>query len=151
MNWDTLSAQLIAHEGLRLRAYRDHLGYWTIGVGHLIDPLKGGDTRYRLSPETKIDKGEALGLLHDDVLKVVKQLDNQLPWWSKLDDVRQNVLVEMGFQLGISGLLNFKNTLRSIKDGRWDDASTGMLNSKWASQTPNRAKTLARQMRTGVA
>jgi len=149
VNWDTLSAQLIAHEGLRLRAYKDHLGYWTVGVGHLIDPRKGGDTRYHLSPETKIDKGEALGLLHDDVTKVVKQLDNQLPWWSTLDDVRQNVLVEMAFQLGIAGLLGFKRTLRSIEDGDWHAASAGMLASKWAKQTPKRAEKLARQMREG--
>ncbi len=150
MNWDRLSEQLIRHEGLRLRAYQDHLGFWTIGVGHLIDPRKGGDTRYKPLKSTTITRKEALELLREDVSTVARGLDANLPWWTQLDDARQNVLVEMGFQLGVPGLLKFKNTLRAVKEGRWADAAKGMMGSLWAKQTPARAETLAAQMWNGA-
>jgi lysozyme len=55
----------------------------------------------------------------------------------------------MSFQLGIAGLLKFKSTLAFIEDGDFENASANMLKSLWAKQTPQRAKRLAEQMRTG--
>lgn len=62
---------------------------------------------------------------------------------------RYAVLVSMAYQLGVNGLAGFKNTLRAVAESRWSDAAVGMLQSKWAQQTPNRAKRHAEQMRTG--
>ena len=56
----------------------------------------------------------------------------------------------MAYQMGIDGLAGFKNTLKNIAAGRWNDAATGMLDSKWAKQTPNRARRHAEQMRTNI-
>ena len=135
-----LLAQLERHEGYRRAVYTDSLGYATIGIGRLVDGRKGGG----------ITKEEARYLLTHDVDQVVGELTQKLPWWSSLSELRQRVLVDMAFQLGIAGLLGFKNTLRAIHEKRWDDAAEGMLASKWAQQTPGRAAELARWMRTDV-
>lgn len=137
---ENIIRSLRGEEGEVLSEYKDHLGYSTIGVGRLIDKRKGGG----------ITTEEAAYLLGNDVDKVTAQLDKRLPWWTKLDEARQGVLVNMAFQMGIDGLLGFKNTLNMIKAGQYESAARGMLQSKWAQQTPSRAKRMAEQMRTGV-
>lgn len=123
-----------------LTEYKDHLGYSTIGVGRLIDKRKGGG----------ITKEESAYLLNNDIDKIVEQLDKRISWWETLDEARRGVLVNMAFQMGVDGLLGFKNTLNMIQSGRYSDAAKGMLNSLWAKQTPARAKRMSEQMRTGV-
>ena len=136
-----LIRQLRGDEGFVRHAYQDHLGYWTIGVGRLIDARKPGSGLR----DIEIDF-----LLNNDVDDRISTLLKVLPWFQDLDDARQGVLVNMAFQMGIQGLLGFTNTLKCVKEGRYKDAANGMLNSKWASQTPNRAKRLAKQMETGA-
>jgi lysozyme len=134
-----LLAQLEEHEGFRSSAYSDSEGWLTIGIGRLIDSRKGGG----------ITKGEALYLLENDVRKVTAQLDEHLPWWSRLDEVRQRVIADMGFNLGITGLLTFKNTLRLIQEQKYELAADAMLASRWATQVGRRAIRLSEMMRTG--
>lgn len=134
-----LIKQLRDEEGEVLSAYQDHLGFWTIGVGRLIDKRKGGG----------ITKEESEYLLSNDISKVNAQLDINMPWWRKLDEPRQAVLQGVAFQMGIAGLLGFKNTLKMIESGDYEGAGKGMLNSLWAKQTPSRAKRMSEQMRTG--
>ena len=131
--------QLESDEGLVLHAYQDSLSFWTIGYGRLIDKRKGGG----------ITKEEADYLLSNDVKKVLDELSWKLSWYDKLDDARKAVLLNMSFQLGIAGLMNFKNTLAKIESGDYENAAANMMKSKWAEQTPNRAKRMAEQMRTG--
>lgn len=69
--------------------------------------------------------------------------------WDKLDEVRQEVLIQMVFQMGAAGVGAFKNTLASIRAGDYAGASAQMLRSKWARQTPKRAQRLAKAMREG--
>ena len=135
----TLAAQLRQEEGAVPHAYQDHLGFWTIGVGRLIDRRKGGG----LSPE-EIDY-----LLANDIERKTREVFTALPWARYLDDARQAVLIGMAFQMGLGGLLGFKNTLANVKAGRYTQAAAGMLASKWAQQTPGRAARMARQMETG--
>lgn len=137
---ENIIRSLRGEEGEVLSEYKDHLGYSTIGVGRLIDKRKGGG----------ITAEESAYLLGNDVDKVTTQLNKRLPWWTKLDEARQGVLVNMAFQMGIDGLLGFKNTLKMIESGQYEAAARGMLQSKWAQQTPSRAKRMAEQMRTGV-
>lgn len=137
---ENIIRSLRGEEGEVLYEYKDHLGYSTIGVGRLIDKRKGGG----------ITEEESAYLLNNDVTKIVEQLDKRLSWWTKLDDARKGVLVNMAFQMGVDGLLGFKNTLKMIESGQYEAAARGMLQSKWALQTPSRAKRMAEQMRTGV-
>jgi lysozyme len=134
-----LIAELRRDEGVDRSAYQDHLGFWTIGVGRLIDRRKGGG----LSDE-EIDY-----LLQNDVKRFAKELDKRLPWWRGLDPVRQRVIQNMAFNLGVAGLLSFKNTLAAVKAGEWAKASAGMLASKWAKQVGLRAVRLAHMMKHG--
>ena len=131
--------QLRLDEGERLTAYQDHLGYWTIGVGRLIDDRKGGG----------ISPAESTMLLRHDIERVESAIDSALPWASTLDPVRKAALINMGFQLGVSGLLKFAQTLAAVKAGDYRAAADGMLASRWASQTPARARRLSDQVRSG--
>jgi len=66
------------------------------------------------------------------------------------DPARMAVLQSMAYQMGVQGLAAFKNTLQAVIERRWNDAAAGMLNSRWARQTPERAQRHAQQMRTGI-
>ena len=131
--------QIKRHEGLVLHAYKDSLGYLTIGYGRLIDKAKGGG----------ISEGEAEYLLQNDVSIVLQALHRNIPFFDRLCIPRQAVLMNMAFQLGIAGLMKFKSTLAFIEAGDYENASANMLKSLWAKQTPNRASEMAQQMRTG--
>lgn len=141
-----LTAQLRRDEGETLYAYQDNLGYWTIGIGRLIDRRRGGG----------ISGAESEYLFNNDCNRVVKTLYAALPWVEKLDAARQGALLNMCFQMGLgdteggTGLLGFRNTLELIRAGRYDDASRNVLQSLYARQTPNRAKRIAKQIATGV-
>lgn len=141
MSYDkqALTAELRRDEGVVPSAYQDSLGYWTIGVGRLIDKRKGG----RLRDE------EIEFLLMNDIAEKEEELDAAIPWWRTLSDARQRVLLSMCFNLGIKGLLGFKNTLAMVKSGDYAGAAVGMLNSKWAKQVGDRATRLSEMMRGG--
>lgn len=130
---------LIREEGSIPHAYKDSLGYLTIGVGRLIDARKGG----HLSDD-EIDY-----LLDNDISRIRFELAEALPWMDQLDEPRAAVLIGMAFQMGTDGLLKFVNTLACVRYGQYEDAANGMLASKWARQTPERAARMAEQMRTG--
>ena len=136
MNLTALKEELIRDEGLRLKPYRDTVGKLTIGVGRNLD-------------DVGITKDEAMHLLECDIRRVKDDLDHALSWWRGLDDVRQRVLVNMAFNLGITRLLGFKNTLAAIRAGNYVDAAKGMLDSKWAAQVGERATRLAAMMVEG--
>lgn len=136
---ENLTKQLRRDEGEVLHAYQDSLGYWTIGVGRLIDGKKGGG----------ITTDESALLLSNDITKRMAMVRNAIPWIGQLDEARQGVLLNMAFQMGIGGLMGFTNTLAKIKAGSYIAAADGMLQSRWAGQTPERAKRLAMQIRTG--
>ena len=135
-----LTQQLNRDEGRKKAAYQDHLGFWTIGVGRLIDSRKGGG----------LCDDEMDYLLRNDINDRIDALTRALPWFQNLDDARKGVLLNMAFQMGTDGLLAFKNTLAEIRAGDYSTASEMMLQSKWAKQTPERAMRLAVQMKTGV-
>jgi lysozyme len=139
-NVKNIEEQLRLDEGEKLYAYKDSLGFWTIGVGRLIDEKKGGG----------LTEEESAYLLKNDIARKTNEVKNRLDWFSKLDEVRQAVLINMAFQMGVEGLLKFKNTLTLVKSGYYEDAAKNMLQSLWAQQTPERAKRLAEQMKTGV-
>ena len=136
-----LVRQLNGDEGRKACVYQDHLGFWTIGVGRLVDARKPGAG---LRPK------EMDYLLANDIEDRVQQLTARLPWFVGLDEARQGVLLNMSFQLGVEGLLGFKNTLELVRQGKYTEAAAGMLQSKWAGQTPERAKRLSDQMATCV-
>lgn len=131
--------QLKRDEGCKLSVYNDHLGFSTIGIGRMIDQRKGGG----------ITQEEADYLLANDVKRVKAELVKTIPWFEALDECRQGALMNMAFQLGTAGLLKFKNSLSLIERGNYEDAGRELMNSVWANQTPDRAKRISEQVRTG--
>lgn len=119
-----------------LKVYRDSKGIETIGIGRNLQ--KG------------ITNGEAYHLAHNDIDEVEVELDIHVAWWRKMDEVRQNVLANMCFQLGISRLLKFEKALAHMMIGEYDQAAAEMMDSKWAREdSPKRALRLAEEMRHG--
>ena len=135
----TLADQLRRDEGVKLSAYQDSLGYWTIGVGRLIDARRGGG----------ISQEEADFLLANDIKNVTNALYGHMPWTIDLDPVRLAVLQNVAFNVGIAGLLGFHQTLAKVQSGDYAGAADDMLASKWATQVGARAERLAQQMRDG--
>lgn len=129
-----LLKELEGDEGRVPHAYRDHKGYWTIGVGFLIDKDKGGRI-----PEAVIDFW-----LDYLVKEREKSLDQHIPWWRTLSDARQRAILNMAWQLGVSGLLGFPKMLKALQAGNWGEAYRQALDSKWAREdTPERAQRVA--------
>jgi len=134
MNVGVLKQQLVQHEGLRLKPYKDTVGRLTIGVGRNLD-------------DVGISEAEAMFLLESDIASVTADLNRVFPWWQDMTENRQLVLADMVFNLGISRFLGFKDTLAAMQEGRYDDAAKAMLDSKWAKQVGRRAITLANMMK----
>ena len=134
---DRIKEQLVRHEGLRLKPYRCSAGKLTIGIGRNLD-------------DCGITQSEAYVMLINDIMNCEKQLQAKIPdIYNGLDEVRKSVLLNMCFNLGISGLLGFKNTLEFIKVGDWERAANNMLVSRWAKQVGRRAIELSELMRKG--
>lgn len=135
-----LKKQLEIEEGNIPHAYKDHLGYWTIGVGFMVDKRKGG----KLLPE-EIDF-----ILNNRISILSKQVADKVKTFNSLNEPRQAVLINMAYQMGLDGLLGFTNTLAMLERGDFAGTAAGMLHSKWHNiDTPARAKRMSEQMRTG--
>lgn len=134
-----IKSQLYRDEGKKKSVYKDSRGFDTIGCGRLVDARMNAGLS-----DTEIDY-----LLDNDIRDRKTNLALSLPWYLALDSVRQGVLVNMAFQLGLTKLLEFHNTLGYMKAHEFDLAATEMLNSDWAKETPERAGRLAQQMQTG--
>ncbi len=124
------------HEGLRLLPYRCPAGKQTIGIGRNLD-------------DTGITEAEARHLLAGDLARVRQALVRTLPWFDGLDEVRQSVLLDLGFNVGVGGLLKFPRTLAALREQRWGAAARELLDSRYASQVGARARRLARMIETG--
>jgi len=137
MNRTRVMTQLVTDEGLRLKPYRCPAGRLTIGVGRNLD-------------DRGITEPEAMLLLGDDVDDCWARLCNALPWLTSAPESVQEALLNMAFNLGVNGLLGFKQTLALIQAGHYAEAAQAMLASKWAGQVGARAQRLAAAVRKGV-
>lgn len=146
---------LLKHEGFRASPYKCPAGRWTVGCGHNLEanPLTGWQWKRLLDHghlAVSLSQAGAEILVNEEADKLERELARELDFWPVLNDARQNVLCEMAFNLGLPGLLAFKQTLFAIRSGQYDIAADRMLQSRWATQVGKRAQTLAQQMRTGV-
>lgn len=135
MNEPALRKSLELHEGRRGTMYTCTAGIPTIGVGHSLR---------RPISDAAIDQ-----ILSDDINTCIAELDRVFPGWRNHDDARQNVLLEMMFNLGAPRLRDFKRMWAALQIKDYDAAAKEMLNSGWAVQVGKRAVTLSQIMRTG--
>lgn len=142
MNMTRLADTLVRHEGAvrkggRHMPYTDTTGHLTIGFG-------------RNLTDRGLSEDEARVLLFNDIQDVINGLRKAYWWFNELDDVRQEVVVNMAFNLGLKGFGKFRTTIAHISAGEYDQAASGMMHSLWASQVGRRATELANMMRTGA-
>ena len=123
------------HEGFVEHVYDDSLGIPTIGYGFAIKDLVLEED---LCDEILLRKLRILG----------KSVIGKFPFFDSLPSDCKTVLMEMCYQLGVTGVSKFKTALKAMEDGDWEKAADEMLDSKWAKQTPNRAKEMSNIIRS---
>ena len=149
--------KLIAHEGLRLDVYKDSLGIDTIGIGRNLEDR--GITKDELDwmdyPSIEyvysdgITEADAMYLAKNDVQIVEDELLRAHPCVDRLDSVRQLVLVDMAFNMGVPRLCKFKKMWAAIHEEDFRTAAKEMLDSRWAVQVKRRSHKLAHAMHHG--
>jgi len=132
---EKLYTMIESDEGCRLKPYRCTQGFLTLGIGRNIDS-KG------------ISREEAMLMLKNDVAECVEALE-RLEFYYELNDVRKCVLVNMCFNLGVSGFMGFRKMIEALKIGHYDGAAKEIRESKAAKQTGNRYERLAYYMERG--
>ena len=136
---DKLIEMLKQHEGVETHAYKCSESKITIGVGRNVD--KGGGLG--------LSDDEVDYLLQNDIDRVVSELDSEYDWCADLDEVRQDALIDISFNLGQTRLRAFKNALAAMDKGDWRAAADEFMDSRWSGQVGNRAKELTDMIRTG--
>lgn len=135
-------------EGYREKPYIDTEGYPTVACGIKIGPKGASLSNYTFTVPR--DVGDAW--LESFVKTTISKMNGNHSVVAALkacNPARKDILISMAYQMGVGGLAGFKNTLAMIASGNFSGAASGMLSSKWAKQTPNRAKRHAEVMRTG--
>ena len=128
---------LVRHEGLRRLAYEDSVGVLTIGVGRNIE-------------EVGLSDDEIYYLLKNDIRRCETELDNSFRWYKDLDQVRQEAMINLCFNLGITRLRKFKLALRAMEVKDYEDAADEFLDSLWATQVGQRAVEVTYMIRFGA-
>jgi lysozyme len=142
MNMDRLLESVKKHEGYRNKVYLDTLGKRTVGVGHLcVEDWWDDNVEY----EEKF----LMDILQKDLQESIRGARELMEehGCKDIDEKAEELLIEMVFQLGRTGVSKFRNMWKCLSELNYVGASFEMLDSKWAKQTPNRAKAMADQMK----
>lgn len=149
MNKDKLLADIRQAEGFRRDAYKDTRGFWTAGYGHFLDQSK--DWTGITFDQSTIDNW-----LGCDVDQAQANCRSLLEWPSMDFDARQNALVELVFNMGLSKWRGFIHTRDALAHKQWQMAYDGLLDSLWAHQVqpdgfdkPGRATRIGQYILTG--
>ena len=143
MNLERLMESVKQHEGYRNKVYLDTLGKRTVGVGHLcVEDFWEDDKEY--------EERFLMEILAEDLQNAIKGARELKEEHSctDIDEIAQEIIVEMVFQLGKNGVSKFRNMWKALAEKNYIGASFEMLDSKWAKQTPNRAKSMAELMKS---
>lgn len=136
-----LAARLVKEEGLKLSPYLDTAGKISIGIGRNLS-------------DVGISEAEANFLLGSDISRTEAGLDKNLPWWRKLDDVRQSVMMDLAFNLGVSRLGTFQRTIAAMQAGNFPLAAAELRASEWYNQVGHkpgqRGYNLVEAVETGI-
>jgi len=156
-NTTVLIKQLVKHEGLMLKVYQDSLGIDTIGIGRNVKDRGFSELELHVIAKTVeeiyekgITEEDAYFLLQTDISIVEKELSKVKPIIEHIDSVRQLVLMDMAFNMGVPRLCKFINMWAALEQQDYIKAADEMLDSKWAKQVKSRATNLAHSMHYGT-
>ena len=143
MNYDKLLESVKKHEGFRDTVYRDTLNKRTVGFGHLCVEDHWDDNK-------EYSEKYLMKVLKDDLKNAIQGAEELCSDCPDLDDLAKETIVEMIFQLGKTGVSKFRNMWKALKHDppNYEQASIEMLDSRWAKQTPGRAKEMSDHMRS---
>ena len=119
--------------------YKCSAGHWTIGIGRNVD-LNGG---------LGLSDDEVDYLLENDIMRVIKELSSEYPWFNDLDDVRKDAMIDISFNLGATRFRGFKNALSAMESADYTLAAKEFLDSKWSRDVKGRSHELASMIETG--
>lgn len=135
MDYERLKKQLVVHEGLETKLYHCSMGHPTIGVGRNLS--------------VGISESEAMYLLENDIANVEAQCRTTFDWFDNLSDKRQEAIVNLVFNMGLSTFCKFKKTIGYIEQGLFELAGTELLDSNYARQVGQRSKDVAIMLAEG--
>ena len=133
---DAIKQMIIKHEGLRNKPYKDSLGLWTVGVGHLI----GDGKTLPESMNREFSQQEIMAMFEEDFTKHYA-IAQRTPGWDKANDIGKGAMIDLAFNMG-QWWNKFPNTAKALAAGDWKGASAGLRDSKWFSQVKGRAETV---------
>ena len=134
-----LIEQLKRHEGVKTHAYKDHLGYVTVGVGRCLEDGIG----------VGLSKDEIDYLLLNDIKRCSLELNTEFDWFSGLDAVRKDAMINLCFNVGLPRLKGFVKALAAMEAQDYEAAADEFFDSRWATQVGNRAVEVCAMIRTG--
>ena len=133
MTPDKIKAMLVRHEGLVCHLYQCKADKTSIGVG-------------RNLTDVGISEDEAMYLLANDIKRTTEDLDKNYGAWITFPAEARMVCIDLVFNLGITGFMKFKKTRQLMELGMWLEASEELLDSRYATQLPNRSAYNSRQL-----
>ena len=122
------------HEGYVGIVYKDSLGIDTIGYGFAIKDLE-------------LDEDICEIILERKLSQLIDRIHNKFNWYKYMPQEIKDIVTEMCYQMGVTGFSKFKKTIAYLQDKKWEEASVEMLDSRWAKQTPNRAKEMSNRVK----
>ena len=125
-DFNKLIERILENEGFKSKPYQCSEGVWTMGHGI-----------------TYLTEEESKRIVADRIAEKHLALSGSLDWYNNVPPEVQGVILEMTFQMGTSGMLQFRKMIEAMKDKDWKQASAEMKDSKWYRQTPNRCERLA--------
>lgn len=142
---------LKVEEGFREMPYFDTEGILSVAYGRnlISNPWTIFESKQWSKATTEEKKEIGTKDVISKVNNIILKLPRRIPLFGKLDHARGDFLILMSYQLGIDGVLMFRNTLSLMFQGKYDEAANEMLKSKWAQQTPKRARRMARFLMSG--
>lgn len=135
---EKLLEMLKRHEGVRSHVYLCSAGYETIGAGRNISKSGMG-----------LSDDEVDYLLENDIVRVIKELSSEYPWFKDLDAVRKDAMIDISFNLGATRLRGFKRALAAMEVADYTTAAKEFLDSKWSRDVKGRATELCYMIETG--
>lgn len=146
MDMQAMQSELRYDEGVRYAPYVDSRGFHTVGVGHNMDA--GPLPNWWMFPLTD---DQVNTLLVADIQDAINQLDDFIPWWNVLDDVRQRVLLNLCFNLGCEKFREFVQFLAFVKAGAYAAAGQDLSNTPWFKEVGERGPRIVAMIETGVS
>lgn len=144
MNKDQLRQELADDEGCKYSVYLDHLNLPTFGIGHLITE---SDPEFGQPIGTEVSEERVRKAFNLDVAVTIDECKVLYPDFDDLPEECQHVIANMMFNMGRPRLSKFKGMKAGVDARDWNKAADEMVDSRWYTQVPNRARRLVDRMR----